>query len=186
MANEDSILFYNRLARPIESDAHRTVDNMDLLDDSWSWWNTSMSWRPPGADLSKSLAWLMLYGSGIINHRSLCVLTYQLQGSIVHWSYVIPPWYRFPFMAGDDLQIGNLWTDPRFRCHGLASNAVNRICRRFGSNHNLWYITAVDNPTSRRIAEKSQFVNVGSGYRSSPCGLSLLGRFHITKRSIPS
>lgn len=100
-------------------------------------------------------------------------------GSVAHYSVVHPKYFRFPFMAEGDLQIGGLWTEPRYRGLGLATYAVQAILRAETSpNRVYWYVVADDNPPSIRVAEKNGFTMYGFAARVRRFG-GLLARFEI-------
>jgi RimJ/RimL family protein N-acetyltransferase len=101
-------------------------------------------------------------------------------GSIAHHSMVLPKYNRFPFMGAEDLQIGDVWTEPRHRCRGLATFAVQEILRAAPKpDQAYWYVAAEDNFASIRTAEKDGFLRVCWGRRTRPFGISLLGAYEM-------
>jgi len=149
---------------------------------NWDWWVPSCSWRTPGVGCLDSLTFLAFHYGWIYETREFCALMFILDGQTVHRSVVFPRWFRFPFMARTDLQIGNIWTAPAFRGQGIATRAVHEVRRRFGDQRTLWYLTHAGNAASRRVAEKNRFDLVGTGVRKPALGLNLLGQFTITKK----
>ncbi len=81
-------------------------------------------------------------------------------------------------MANDDLQIGDVWTDPKHRGRGIASFAIRQIvAAKAMRDRRIWYIVETDNSQSIRIVEKLGFVRAGTGTRTKRLGLCLLGQF---------
>ena len=101
---------------------------------------------------------------------------------IVHRLIVTPRWYRFPFMGGSDLQIGEVWTSPVARRRQLARAAIAEAHRRFGfSGSAIWYVTDSDNVASSALARSCGYRLVAVGRRTRPLGLALFGRYVIDR-----
>jgi len=79
-------------------------------------------------------------------------------------------------MNKEDLQIGDVWTDPLFRGKGIARIAIINVLCSFSNNDKVfWYIVEDTNKPSVKVAEKIGFELVGYGKRFSRFGSSLLG-----------
>jgi RimJ/RimL family protein N-acetyltransferase len=150
---------------------------------SWSIWTPSrLPALPPGLPdtrlkLKFHFRWLVSLayrfakldcGALLIHHR----------GQVVHYSGFTPRYWRFPFVADEDLQIGDTWTAPTHRGNGLAFFALctivaitHRPGRRF------WYVVENVNQPSIRVVEKAGFDLFGRGTWIKPWGLKLLGSF---------
>jgi len=100
---------------------------------------------------------------------------------LLHRSILTPRWYRFPFMAPEDLQIGDVWTEPRARGQGLAGQAIAEALAQAGNGQRVWYVVEANNRPSVRLIEKCGFSCVGEGMRTSPFGLRIAGRFHLRR-----
>jgi GNAT superfamily N-acetyltransferase len=99
-------------------------------------------------------------------------------GSVAHYSVLHPKYFRFPFMGVDDVQIGGLWTEPRYRGLGLAGFAVQAVLRaEAGREAVCWYVVADDNLPSLRVARKNDFAVHGFIARRRRFGIDLLARF---------
>ncbi len=97
-----------------------------------------------------------------------------------------PRWFRFPFMALGDLQIGALWTEPDARRLGLARAAIAEAHRRHAApGRCFWYVVDDGNPASISLAEACGYRLVGAGRRTRPLGVSGLGRFRMDTARIP-
>lgn len=105
----------------------------------------------------------------------------------VHRMIVTPRWYRFPFMAPGDLQLGALWTAPAWRRRGLARFAMAEAHRLFpGPPQRFWYLTDDANIASVALACAAGYRPVGEGRRTNPVGLALIGRFELDRTTLTS
>lgn len=84
---------------------------------------------------------------------------YIMDGDIViHYSFIIPKNFRFPFMDKGDLQIGPCFTDPKFRGRGLYSQALKLIPSLFSKQtSNFWIYTTDVNVISQHVIEKAGY-----------------------------
>ena len=151
---------------------------------------TSVLWRPGTGGLVPSgvskvpfAAWWLLHSLRVFYNRDYAVFVIYDGDKVIHRSVVFPRYFRFPFMAKYDLQIGDTWTLPEYRGQGLASFAIRAItyaCRR--PSRTFWYVVEQDNLASIRVIEKAGFVKVGEGIRTKRFGLRALGAFVILQR----
>ena len=151
---------------------------------------TSVLWQPAMGGLVPSgiskvpfAAWWLLHSLHVFLIRYFAMFVIYDGDRVIHRSLVFPGYFRFPFMAKNDLQIGDTWTLPEYRGQGLASLAVGAIvgaCRRPGRA--FWYVVDQNNLASIRAIEKSGFVKIGEGIRTKRFGLRALGAFVIVQR----
>ena len=93
---------------------------------------------------------------------------------LAHYSSYTPRYWRFPFLADDDLQIGDTWTDPAYRGRGLALFALQTLEANLERpNRRLWYVVGELNQPSIRVAEKAHFTLAAEGTRVTPWHLKL-------------
>jgi len=127
-----------------------------------------------------NLAWWALARIGVFARDDFAELTIWREKQLLHRLIVTPRWYRFPFMAPGDLQLGALWTHPDARGRGLARAAIGEALRRFGGQGvRFWYVVDSTNGRSIRLIESCGFGLVGTGRRTHPLGLRLFGRFRL-------
>jgi len=101
---------------------------------------------------------------------------------LAHYSNYTPRYWRFPFLADDDLQIGDTWTDPAYRGRGLALFALQTLEASLERpNRHLWYVVGKLNQPSIRVAEKARFTLVAEGTRVTPWRLKLAERYVMRK-----
>lgn len=85
---------------------------------------------------------------------------YILDGNqVVHYSFIIPKNFRFPFMNNDDLQIGPCYTDTNYRGKGLYTRALKMIPLIFHEQANtFWVYTTEENLISQHVIEKAGYI----------------------------
>ncbi len=142
------------------------------------------SWRslvPPGERAPRLyLCWFMheLHGFGNREYGALIVFAGQ---DVVHRALVLPPYFTFPFMGPDDLQIAYTATDERHRGQGLATFAIREIVHRFGRpGRRFWYLTEESNTASLRAAEGAGLSLVAEGIRKKGLSTRILGHFVLS------
>ncbi len=110
------------------------------------------------------------------------LLVYE-RGELVHYSGFTPGYWRFPFVVGEDFQIGDTWTRPADRGKGFALFAVRAIVRTLARpGRRLWYVVGATNASSIRVAEKAKFTLAGEGTWVKPWKLKLIG-FYVIRRN---
>ncbi len=158
------------------------VDSQTLPDGyRWVLWKPTLrSLVPPGLKwwlCARRTLWHYLH---IFACRDYSILLIYHGDAFVHHSFVVPQWFRYPFMSGNDLQIINTWTVPQHRGHGLATFALSRILAAYAApKRRLWYVVADNNVGSIRVVEKCGFVLIGKGSRVHSVWNRLLDRFQI-------
>ncbi len=151
------------------------------------WRPSGAAIRPDGLPLYPSFVWWLFHFARVFKNPSYCIVMISNRDRVVHRSCVFPGYFRFPFMAEDDLQVGDTWTHPEHRGKGLAKAGL-RESLALGGTHprRFWYVVEETNTPSIRVVENAGFRVIGYGQRSSPWGLRLFGRFQIDRMSPPS
>jgi GNAT superfamily N-acetyltransferase len=141
--------------------------------------------RPAGLGWMPFIVWSLVFHHGrIFSNRSYQLLLIKKDGELVHRSCIFPGYFRFPFMAAADLQVGDTWTAPSERGKGLAGWALASIIRRLATaGTTVWYICDQENAASAAVARKAGMKLVGRGIRTRRFGLNLLGKFQIVGSS---
>ncbi|HLK87872.1 MAG TPA: GNAT family N-acetyltransferase [Candidatus Binataceae bacterium] len=99
---------------------------------------------------------------------------------LAHYSGFTPRYWRFPFIANGDFQIGDTWTDPAYRGKGLASAGLARAVALLTRPHRrLWYVVESINEPSIRVAEKGHFTLAAEGGILEPWGLGFARAYVI-------
>lgn len=142
-------------------------------------------WRPreqPSPPLSRQAAVWLQHRLGLFADDRFAELGLWRGDELLHRLIVTPRWYRFQFMADGDLQLGRLWTNPAHRRKGLALAAINEAHRLFGGpGQRFWYVADARNLASAALAHAAGYDLVGSGRRTHPAGIRLLGRFTMDR-----
>ncbi len=79
---------------------------------------------PAGVRGVSFYVWRAFHAAHVFANRDYALLVIYDGDRLVHRSCVFPRYPRFPFMRDDDLQIGDIWTDPDYRGQGLATRAI--------------------------------------------------------------
>lgn len=148
---------------------------------------TSYFWKPKWRSLAPRRmhiypfgVWWLFHYLRIFENGDYRLFLIVHDGIVVHRSVVFPPFFRFPFMSQQDLQIGDTWTDPNHRGRGLATLALFSIMSEYSlEKRRIWYIVESENQPSIRVVEKAGFERVGEGIRLSRMGIPLLGYYTI-------
>lgn len=173
MTTEAPFLFYK-----LEGNATPTTDPDRSVQ---CWLPSGNHVRPLGYPLLPFAIWWLFHQLRIFRNRRYALLSVYESGSLVHRTCVFPGYFRFPFMARDDLQLGDIWTAPSMRGRGLAAMVLAECIRRFAyADCRLWYVVHRDNVASIRLAEKAGFTLHAQGERSPRFGVRLLGYYRIT------
>ncbi|GAB1405491.1 hypothetical protein MASR1M74_26720 [Lentimicrobium sp.] len=79
---------------------------------------------------------------------------------VVHYSYLTPKVFRFPFMKKGDIQVGPCVTHPSYRGQGVFSRVLSLIPELYpGNNRTVWTYTTEDD-----IAAQKAFRNAGYSF----------------------
>jgi RimJ/RimL family protein N-acetyltransferase len=136
--------------------------------------------RPPAVTGAGAYVWAAFHTLHLFSNRDYAAVLIREGGEPVHRSYVFPRWARFPFMAADDLQIGDTWTAPAARGRGLARLAIRAALAHFARpGRRFWYVAAADNHPSIRAAEGAGLRRVAVAHRTAPFGVRLVGRYEL-------
>jgi RimJ/RimL family protein N-acetyltransferase len=147
------------------------------------WWRPNgTERRPPGVEERSFFVWWLFHRLKIFSNGGYAVALIFDGDRLIHRSCVFPGYFRFPFMAADDLQIGDTWTDPAYRGRGLATRSAREIVERATSEgRRVWYVVEKGNGPSIRVAEKAGMELRGEGARVSRAGVRALGAYRILR-----
>jgi RimJ/RimL family protein N-acetyltransferase len=113
-------------------------------------------------------------------NRSCGAVCVFFEGQLVHYSGFTPRYWRFPFLADSDLQIGDTWTAPAHRGKGIARYALHRIVEwKKQEGRKFWYVVAATNAPSIRVVEGAGFTLAGEGAWDKPFGMKALGSYNL-------
>ena len=144
-------------------------------------WQPAVDGYPPRQSRGVANAfWWLLAKSGGFATQSFGELRIEEGDRLLHRLIITPRWYRFPFMAEHDLQIGAIWTSPEARRNQLARTAIAEAHRRFGTDGTqFWYVTEAGNAASEALARSCGYELVATGRRTRRFGSRFLGQYVI-------
>ncbi len=157
----------------------------------WTMWRPAWGdpWPREGKDLgtrAKFLFRTVVYFLGLFAGEECGALLILRDQHLAHYSQFSSRYWRFPGMRGDDLQIGDTWTDPADRGRGLASFALEKvIAAHYRPGRNFWYVVGSANAPSIRVVEKAGFALVGTGSWVKPLGIKLFGSYVMKEMPAP-
>jgi ubiquinone/menaquinone biosynthesis C-methylase UbiE len=123
-----------------------------------------------------TLLWSLFHFFGLFAGREYCVLFIRQGDEIVHRSCVLPRYFRWPFMAKQDLQVSGTWTAPKCQGRGLAALALAQIVGTMArAGRRFWYISRESNIASIRVCHKVGFRFHSYGVRLSRFQIRYLG-----------
>lgn len=179
------ILFFRspekRRPEPARDAGDRTDTPVDLLEDDLAvevWRPSRSRIRPAGLNLLPYAVWWLFDACGIFSNDNYGIFLFRQQGCIVHRTCVFPAYFRFPFMARSDLQVGDIWTDESRRGKGLAREMLRQIMAAHAGKR-IWFLCEATNTASASLAKAAGMVLHGTGRRESRFGIGLLGRFVV-------
>ena len=162
--------------------SHVAIDPLPRGLELRCWAPASDGYPPAGSRNLANHFWWALTQSGGFARRDFAEISIRHGSRVVHRLIVTPAWYRFPFMAPEDLQIGALWTSPEARRKQLARAAIGEAHRRFGaSGPCFWYVANADNHASVALARSCGYELVATGRRTRRFGMSLFGQYVIDR-----
>jgi len=126
--------------------------------------------------------WSVLHYLKLFSTPNYSIFMVYLGKKMVHYSVVLPKYFRTPFITKNDLQIGPVWTHNEHRRNGIASYVIQKILQSYKKRgRKFWYIVREENIASRRLAEKAGFILYGKGVRKKKFGIRAIGTFVIEK-----
>lgn len=143
-------------------------------------WRPSLVRLPPRGLPARFHVWWLFHHLRIFREQSFGVHMLRRGSRLDHYCVIFPPFFRFPFMAPGDVQIGDVWTAPAARRQGLARCGATAVLADLPvGTRQVWYITAADNLASIRLIEGLGFTLIGRGERRHRLGLPLLGYYRL-------
>lgn len=120
---------------------------------------------PPNYFKFSFLVWWLFWILRILEDKYFIGLVYNQDNKIAHHFIVLPKFFKYPFMAKGDFQIGDVWTSPSYRGLNLSAYAISTILKDIlkVDNNSIWYLTTPENYPSIKVAEKLgiPFFNLG-------------------------
>lgn len=157
------------------------VPTADVAETSLEVWRPGIFHpRPAGLRWFPYAVWWGFHYAGVFRNDQYRMFLLREQGRIVHRSCVFPPFFRFPFMAAEDVQVGDVWTAEERRGRGLSATTLKHIIASY-PDRCVWFLCERTNVASARLAGSAGMRLVGMGNRQPRLGLGVLGRFVLTQ-----
>lgn len=138
--------------------------------------------RPDGLPVFPYAIWWLFHALHIFSNRSYRIfLVRDGAGRVLHRSGLFPRYFRFPFMAVPDLQIGDVWTAESARGQGLAATTLRHVLTRFPRTA-VWFLCQASNEASINLAMSAGLEFQGSGKEQIRRGFKLLKQFVVCSR----
>ena len=151
----------------------------------WSLWRPGLNdIMPPGTSESRkrfASRWMM-HQLRLFSNRDyqVLVIRHAPGTDMVHYSGATGHYWRWPFMHGQDMQIGDTWTHPAHRGRGLARFALAQLLGKLAQpGRHIWYVVEEDNAPSIAVAEAGGMTLVGRGLRTTPRVFRFLHAYEI-------
>lgn len=91
---------------------------------------------------------------------------------IIHYTHILPKFFKLPFMSSKDLMIGPAWTMESYRGKGIFPAVIIDIVKNFKKVRRSFHIFAhVDNIASQKAIEKAEFYKWTTGYKTKKLGI---------------
>lgn len=179
MADVDHLLFARDMSRTAEplrqaaEDARLAAAERGLSPVIWKPSLTEL--RPPGvwASWEWGVYWLLDRLGVFARDRYRILRLVDGEGRTVFYAAILPTYWRTPFIARDEVQIGPIRVLPDDRGKGLAPIGVTLLLASLAADvRRVWYITRSDNTRSIALAAKTGFRPAGEAVRVGPSALS--------------
>ena len=143
------MIYSNTADSPITNDTNDIILDNFLI---FEWKASFMKFRPEG--IKFSWLWVLYYFWFLFDKNYEGLLLFDINKKLVHSLFLIPNYFRFPFMEKNSLQVSNVWTSKECRNTGVATAALKFIIKKKNSKK-IWFLCREDNLASARIAEKA-------------------------------
>jgi hypothetical protein len=91
------------------------------------WYPSFTSVLPKGLKKFSALVWRLFHHLKLFANSNYGIFLIYDNEKLIHRSFIFPKYFRLPFMAKNDLQIGDTNTDPNYRGKNLATFAIQEI-----------------------------------------------------------
>lgn len=170
------ILFF-RVQNNLVRRAQKTLP-MGFLGAIEIWTPTVLQLKPKGLSWVPFGVWWLFHYTHIFKNRAYKIYLLRMFGKVVHRSCLFPPFFRFPFMRPNDLQIGDIWTAESERRQGLSEVMLNQIINDY-QNRTIWFLCEAGNIASESLARSAGMELFGVGRRTSQFGIGVFGQFVV-------
>lgn len=91
---------------------------------------------------------------------------------IIHYSHVLPNFFKFPFMRSNDLEIGPCWTNESYRGQNIYPYIITLILKNLCRKNRTFYMfTEEENIPSQKGILKAGFHFYKTGFKKGILGI---------------
>lgn len=91
---------------------------------------------------------------------------------IMHYTHILPKFFKLPFLDLSDLEIGPSWTKESYRGKGIFPAVINHTVQCFKEKGRNFYIFAhIDNIPSQKAIRNAGFHMWAKGYKTDFLGI---------------
>jgi hypothetical protein len=119
-----------------------------------------VKYKPGFGDFTRyGLSWKVNFLWYLFSKGNFCILVLIEDNLVVHYSYLTPKVFRFPFMKKGDVQVGPCVTHVSYRGKGIFSRVLELIPELYSRSETIWTYTTEDD-----IAAQKAFKNAGYSF----------------------
>lgn len=128
---------------------------------------------PTFLNLKKHMANRLLYLFWyFVTLGSYKIIYLKKNGEIVHYTHILPKFFKLPFLSVNDLEIGPSWTKESCRGKRIFPAIIHYIVESFNERGRSFHIFShMDNISSQKAIEKVGFQMWAKGYKSGFLGI---------------
>jgi len=147
-------------------------------------WKPSIFKLPPKLlSRFRFILWSIMHFLKLFNGPDYSIFLVYYNEKIIHYSGVLPKYFKYPFMDEKDIQIGPSWTQEEHQRRGIASFVVSKIIEVYKKpGRRFWYITREENIPSVDFIESIGFLKYGVGIKKNRFRIGGLSYFYITDK----
>lgn len=123
--------------------------------------------------LKKHAANILLYLFWfIITLGQYKIIYLKKDDDIIHYTHILPKFFKLPFLDLNDLEIGPSWTKESYRGKGIFPAVINYTVQCFKERGRDFYIFVhIDNLASQKAIKKAGFHMWAKGYKTDFFGI---------------
>lgn len=108
----------------------------------------------------------------IVTFGKYRIIYLKKDDDIIHYTHILPKFFKLPFLDLNDLEIGPSWTKESYRGQGIFPAVINYVVQTFKKKERSFYAFAhIDNIPSQKALKKARFDMWGHGYKTGFLGV---------------
>lgn len=128
---------------------------------------------PSFTNLKKHDAKILIYIFWfIVTGGKYKIIYLKKDDEIIHYTHILPKFFKLPFLDLNDLEIGPSWTKESYRGQGIFPVIINYITHHFKKEGRSFHILArIENLASQNAIKKTGFYIWAKGYKTDFFGI---------------